>query len=38
MKADINHISIEDEDIPQRLNAQQIENIILNIDLLKIFT
>ena len=26
------------EDIPQRLNAQQIENIIFNIDLLKIFT
>jgi len=38
MKADINHKTIEDEDIPQRLNAQQIENIIFNIDLLKIFT
>ena len=38
MKADINHKTIEDEDIPQRLNAQQIDNIIFNIDLLKIFT
>jgi len=38
MKADINHKTIEDEDIPQRLNVQQIENIIFNIDLMKIFT